>query len=133
MQLLKADGWRLLLELCHHCELHHMSTWHSPKDYEAAKQVLEDLAHVTQKLLRVEPRLKSPLTGLERRSKQRFRALSARQRGRDEVKTSSRRALKSTQELSTVHLPTPLLNQRMGACEVYLLPPKAWRYKAHYM
>lgn len=24
-----------------------------------------------------------------------------------------------------MHLPTPLLNQRMGACEVYLLPPKA--------
>jgi len=79
LKALRNDSWRLLLESCHHCEMHRMSTWHDPEEYEGIKDIVDQTVRQLQKELKV--------------------------------------------ELTTAHLPTPLLNQRLGACEVFLLPP----------
>lgn len=84
LKALQGPTWRLLLETCHHCDQHEMSTWHRPEEYEGAKDIVDETVRHQK-----------------------------------------------TVELMSVHLPTPLLNQRLGACEVFLLPPAKAEVQSH--
>jgi len=84
LKALQGPTWRLLLETCHHCDQHEMSTWHRPEEYEGAKDIVDETVRHQK-----------------------------------------------TVELMSVHLPTPLLNQRLGACEVFLLPPAKAEGQSH--
>ncbi|CAE8698524.1 unnamed protein product [Polarella glacialis] len=76
--LRSSGAWCLVVETCHQCASHAMTTRHDPHQYESVFK---------------------------------------------EVVCAAAEQISVTPKLVCVQLPTPSLGQRMGACEVFLLPP----------